>query len=80
MRLLNFDINSENEIFKRIKRHTSRLRKERKFKELFRDLFVCFCFVYVKGMKERNEISRAEYFSYMLNFFKYYNMRMLNSN
>jgi hypothetical protein len=75
--LLTLDVNNNRQLFNSLSIHTQRLRRERRYKELFRDYFICWCFYRLYEMKQRNEIDRVEYFTHTMNFFKYCNMRFM---
>jgi hypothetical protein len=70
------ELGYDRSIFDRLKRHTDRLRREKKYKELFRDYFVCWCFYYVSQLRKDRLLDRATYMSYLFDFLQYYNNRL----
>jgi hypothetical protein len=78
MDLLPFDVNSNRQLFNNLKSHTNRLRRQKRYKELLRDYFIFWCFFTIYQMRQRNEISRGQYVSYVLDFVRYCSIRSLN--
>ncbi len=78
MDLLPFDVNSNRELFNNLKRHTNRLRNEKKYKELLRDYFILWCFFSIYQMRRRGEIDRMSYISHVLSFIRYCSIRNLS--
>lgn len=74
---LNFSYIGGRSIIERIRRQTKLLIKAKKYKEVCRDFFVCFCFYHIYRMKRNREIDNLTYYNYLMVFFRYANMRFI---